>query len=98
MIKNKEARIESEEETSPYKPTRVTKLNKNSFVRIKDLSEEIHIDQTGAFPYTSQRGNRYIMVAIHLDKNYISVKPMKNRSEAEFIHAYQKIINRMKIA
>ncbi len=68
------------------------------FVRIEDLADSIHSDQTGAFPYTSQRGNRYVMVAIHLDANYIFNEPMKNRTEGEMIKAYQKIINRMKAA
>jgi hypothetical protein len=35
------------------------------------------------------------MVAIHLDANYIFVKPMRNRTKEEMIGAYEKIINRM---
>jgi hypothetical protein len=38
------------------------------------------------------------MVAIHLDANYIFVKPMRSRSKEEMIRAYEKIINRMKAA
>jgi hypothetical protein len=68
------------------------------FIRIEDLAESIHSDQTGAFSYPSQRGNRYVMVAIHLDANYIFCESMKNRTEGEMIKAYQKIINRMKTA
>jgi len=68
------------------------------FVQVVDLTDEIHTDQTGAFPHTSQRGNRYIMVAIHLDANYIFAEPMKNRTEGEMIRVYQKIINRMRTA
>ena len=63
-----------------------------------DLTDEIHTNQMGAFPHTSQRGNRYIMVAIHLDANYIFAEPMKNRTEGEMIRVYQKIINQMKAA
>jgi hypothetical protein len=62
------------------------------------LAESIHSNQTGAFPYTSQQDNRYIMIAIHLDANYIFCKPMRNRLEDEMIKAYQKILNRMKAA
>jgi hypothetical protein len=58
-----------------------------------DLTNEIHTNQTGAFPYTSQQGNRYIMVAIHLDSNYIFAEPMKNRIEGEMIRVHKKIIN-----
>jgi hypothetical protein len=66
------------------------------FVRIKDLSDTIHSDQTSGFPYTSQHCNRYIMVAIHLDANYIFNKPMKNRTEEEMMAAYQIIVDRMR--
>ncbi len=59
------------------------------FVRVEDLANSIHSNQTGAFPYTLQHGNRYVMVAIHLDANYIFNKPMKNRTEGETIKAYQ---------
>jgi hypothetical protein len=74
------------------------KCHNNIFVRINDLAESIHSNQTGAFPYTSQQGSRYVMIAIHLNANYIFCEPMKNRSEDEMIEVYQKIINRMKAA
>jgi hypothetical protein len=61
---------------------------------MEDLNEEIHTNQTGAFPPTSQYGNCYIMVAVHLDANYIFAKPMKNSTEGEIIRVYQKILNR----
>jgi hypothetical protein len=65
---------------------------------MENLNEEIHTNQTGAFSHTSQRGNCYIMVAIHLNANYIFAKPMKNRTEGEMIRVYQKFLNRMKAA
>ncbi len=65
------------------------------FVKIMDLADTIHSDQTGAFPLTSQRGNRYIMVAIHIDTNYIFCKPMKNKTEGEMIAVYQRIVNKI---
>ncbi len=67
-------------------------------VRVENLAESIPSDQTGAFLYTLQRGNRYVMVAIHLDTSYIFCEPMKYRKEGEMIKAYQKIINKMKTA
>jgi hypothetical protein len=97
MIKVEEARIKIEGESSPFRPLPPTKLN-NIFVCVEDLNEEIHTNQTGAFPHTSQRGNRYIMVAIHLDANYIFPEPMKNRTEGEMIRVYQKILNKIKAA
>jgi hypothetical protein len=68
------------------------------FMCIKDLSDTVHPDQTGGFLYTSQRGNGYIMVAIHLDANYIFIEPMKNKMEEDMMAAYQRIVNRMQTA
>jgi hypothetical protein len=97
MIKVEEARIKLKGESSPFRPLPPTKLN-NIFVRMVDLNEEIHTNQTGAFPHTSQRGNRYIMVAVYLNANYTFAKPMKNRTEGEMIRVYQKIFKRIKAA
>ncbi len=96
-IENKEVRIKIEGENSPFHQIPITKTHK-AFFRIDDLTDSIHTDQTGAFPFTSQQGNRYIMVAIYLNANYICVKPMHNRSNEEMIRAYKKIINRMRMA
>jgi hypothetical protein len=59
MIEVEEARIKIKGESSPFCPLPPTKLN-DIFMRVEDLNEEIHTDQTGAFPHTSQRGNCYI--------------------------------------
>ncbi len=56
------------------------------------------MDQTGAFPMTSQREYRYIRVGIHLDANYIYCELMKNRTEDEMISAYQQMVNRMEVS
>jgi len=97
LVETEDTRIKIEEENSPFIPLPHTKLD-DIFICVADLTEEIHTDQMGAFPHTSQRGNRYIMVAIHLDANYIFAEPMRNRTEGEMIRVYQKIINRMKAA
>jgi hypothetical protein len=90
-------RIKIEGKKSPFHHIPNTKTNK-AFFRIEDLPDLIHTNQPGAFPFTSQQGNRYIMVAIHLDANYIFVEPMHSRSKKEMIRAYKKIINRMRLA
>jgi hypothetical protein len=97
MIEVEEARIKIEGDFSPFRPLPPTKLN-DIFVRMEDINKEIHTNQTGALPHTSQHSNCYILVAVHLDANYIFAKPMKNRTEGEMIMVYQKIINRMKAA
>jgi hypothetical protein len=54
----------TKETTHHYIPAK--KMN-DIFVKTYELSDEIHTDQTGKFPVTSQRGYRYIMVGIHID-------------------------------
>ena len=54
-----------------------------AFFCIDNLTDCIHTNQTGALPFTSQRGNRYIMVAIHLEANYFFVEQMRNRTKEE---------------
>jgi len=61
-----------------------------------DANETMYTDQTGCFPHTSSRGNRYQMIAFHVDSNSIWVDPMKNRTEGEMIQARERILRRMK--
>jgi hypothetical protein len=56
-----EIKIKPGQEDAPPKLVAIRKLN-DIFVKIYELAETIHTDQTGAFPVTSQRGYRYIMV------------------------------------
>jgi hypothetical protein len=67
------------------------------FVKIYELAETIHTDQTGDFLVTLQHGYRYIMIGIHIDANYIFCETMKNRTEREMIKAYQKMVDRMQL-
>jgi hypothetical protein len=92
-----EIKIEPGTEDPPPKLVGIEKMD-NIFVKIYKLAEEIHTDQTGVFPVTSQRGYRYIMVGIHIDANYIFCKLMKNRTEGDMITAYQKMVDGMEIA
>ena len=68
------AMVMSKQEHEDSPPTTIVR-HQDIFFHIPDLTKTIHTDQTGGFPFTSQRGNRYIMVAIHLDANYISTSP-----------------------
>jgi len=90
IIENKEVRIKIEGEGSPFHQIPITKTHE-AFFRIDDLTDSIHTNQTRAFPFTSQQGNRYIMVAIHLDANYIFVEPMHNRTKEEMISARSRL-------
>ncbi len=97
MIENKTVKIEIEGKKSPFHHIPITKTYEPFFC-IEDLSNLIHTDQTGVFSFTSQQGNRYILVAIHLNANYIFAESMHSRSKEEMIWAYKKIINRMRLA
>jgi hypothetical protein len=92
-----ELNIEPGLEDAPPKLVAIRKL-KDILVKIYELVETIHTDQTGAFPVTSQQGYQYIMVGIHIDANCIFCETMKNRTEGEMINAYQKMVDRMLLA
>ena len=59
-------------------------------MRVLDVGT-LYSDQTGRFPVTSSRGNKYIMVFYHPATNAILAEPIKNRSTAELIRAQDKI-------
>ena len=61
------------------------------FFKTVDLSGKIYTDQTGRFPVTSIRGNKYILVAYHFDSNTIHAEPLKTRSGLDLTTAYQKL-------
>ena len=52
----------------------------------------MHSDQMVRFPATSSKGNQYVMVLVEVDRNFIHVEPMKNRS---MIKAYQTLRTRL---
>jgi hypothetical protein len=45
-------------------------------------------DQTGKFPITSARGNKYIMVSVELDGNYIDCELIQSRTANSLTKAY----------
>ena len=61
-----------------------------------DMKNTIYSDQTGKFPVKSRAGNRYIMVMVEIDSNYILVEPMKNKTDEAMIAAYKTLLRRIK--
>ena len=61
------------------------------FFKTVDISGKIYTDQTGRFPVTSSKGNKYILVAYHFDSNTIHAEPLKTRSGLDLTSAYQKL-------
>ena len=76
-------------------PKEAIKKEHDVYVKVLDLKETIYTNQTGQFPFTSSEGNRYIMVAIHVDASYIFMEQMKNRTAGYMVETYQKIYGRM---
>ena len=58
------------------------------FMKPAEISGKVATDQSGRFPTTSSKGNKYLMVLHEYDSNTILAKPMKNRSEAELVRSY----------
>ena len=50
-----------------------------------------YIDLTGRFPYRSDQGNEYVLVAYYYDANAILAQPLKNRQAASITKAWEKI-------
>eukprot|EP00804_Cyclotella_cryptica_P028250 CCRYP_014606-RA/>CCRYP_014606-RA protein AED:0.44 eAED:0.44 QI:0/-1/0/1/-1/1/1/0/272 len=61
-----------------------------------DTRGRVYSDQTGKFPHTSSRGNRYQMILYHTDSNSIWVEPTKNRTEGELILARTQALTQMR--
>jgi hypothetical protein len=55
------------------------------------ISGQIFSDQTGRFPVTSSRGNKYIMIVYNYDSNHILAEPLRSRSEHKLVRAYTKL-------
>jgi hypothetical protein len=71
-----------------------TKL-KDVYIKIYLANDTVHFDQTGHFPAMSSRGNKYIMVLVEIDGNYIDTEPMKNKTEGSMIKAYLALWERL---
>ena len=71
--------------------------HKDVYLMVFDATKKsMFTDQTGRFPITSARGNKYIMVAVELDGNYIDCEPLQSRTARSLTKAYQAIFQRWK--
>jgi hypothetical protein len=71
--------------------------HKDVYLRTFDATKkQMYTDQTGRFPITSARGNKYIMVAVELDGNYIDAAPLQSRHAKALTDAYEQIFQRWK--
>ena len=58
----------------------------------------MYTDQTGAFPVTYKKGNKYIMILCEIDNDVIISEAMRNRSSGKIVQAYQFLMQRLKAA
>ena len=69
--------------TTSQQPLRYQKKTNEVFIKIIQPENKIYSDQTGAFPFPSSRGYRYIMVFYDVDSNAILAQPMKSKTSTE---------------
>jgi hypothetical protein len=62
---------------------------------IFNTCDTVYTDQTGKFPITLNRGNKYIMVMHEVGSNYIDAEPLKSRAENELVKAYETLYERL---
>jgi hypothetical protein len=60
-----------------------------------NAKEAMYTDQTGRFPANSSSGNKYIMVLVKIDSNFIDAEPMKSKTEDAMINAYLTLWKRL---
>jgi hypothetical protein len=68
---------------------------KDIYIKIYNATKTMHSNQTGCFPTTLSRGNKYIIVLVEVNRNYIDAEPMKNKSAGEMIKAYLALLTRL---
>ena len=71
------------------------KKMQDMFIQIHNANNTAHSDQTGRFPVTSSSGNKYIMVLVEVDGNFIDAEPMKNKTARSMIKAYLALWNQL---
>ena len=90
-------KILDEEATSARANPTPGAKHRDVYLRVYDATKKaMYTDQTGHFPIVSSRGNKYLMVAVKLDGNYIDCVPIRDRTTKSLITAYQMIFARWK--
>jgi hypothetical protein len=61
------------------------------FMQPINVTGQIYSDQTGRFPTTSSRDNKYVMIVYDYYSNAILFETITSRTEAELLCAYTKL-------
>ena len=67
------------------------------YIKTVELTKKLHTDQTGRFPVTSRKGNKYLLIAYDWDSNAILAYPLKSKSATKHlctIKTLQQFLNK----
>ena len=81
-------KIEANEDIEENIPKLSNHKKGDVFISVFNAHDTVYTDQTGGFPVTSSRGNKYVMVMCEVDGNYIDAEPMKNRTTDSLVKTY----------
>ena len=96
-LKQTRQHLLSTKPTQPKLPKQASQLSQNISPEynvtstIYDPTDTSSSDQTGKFPITSSRGNKYIMIFYHHDTNCILAQPMKSRGKSDLTNAFSTL-------
>jgi hypothetical protein len=77
--------------TQPINPPDSPERTHWVYAAIFEPTGQIHTDQTGRFPITSSKGNKYIMILYDYDSNAIIAAALRSRSEHDLVTAYRSL-------
>ena len=67
-------------------------------IKVYNVKQTLYTDQTGQFPETSSRGNKYQICLHKIDSNTTWVDPLSRKTENSMIAARMNAISRMRAA
>ena len=77
-------------------PTKAEPRQHDFLATVYNVRNTLYSDQTGAFPQTSSRGNKYQMVMHEIDSNTTWVEPLPIKTEGSMITARARGLARMR--
>ena len=89
--------VRSTKAKEKQQPKSLTK-EQDVYVGVWDLKNTTYSDQTGRFPYTSYKNNKYLMVMVEIDSSCILVEALEDRTAEEMQRAYLHLLQRIKRA
>jgi hypothetical protein len=74
--------------------TNIQPKQQDIFIHIYNTQDTMYTNQTGRFPTTLSNKNKYIMMLVEIDGNFIDAEPMKSKTEGAMIKAYHALWER----